>query len=65
MKHFIFTITSGVVLALNVNAQNYEKLYYKDITKETSDITITVDNAVSTAGETKFKLKIGVSSCCY
>lgn len=58
MKHFIFTITSGVVLALNVNAQNYEKLYYKDITKETSDITITVDNAVSTAGETKFKLKI-------
>ncbi len=36
----------------------YEKMYYKNLTKETDDITITVDNAVSTDGETKFKLKI-------
>ncbi|MCW3101652.1 MAG: hypothetical protein JWO09_92 [Bacteroidetes bacterium] len=43
------------------NAQKetkYAKLYYKDIKIETNEVTITVDNAVSTEGETKFKLKI-------
>lgn len=33
-------------------------MYYKNLTKETDDVTIVVDNAVSTDGETKFKLKI-------
>lgn len=37
---------------------SYSKLYYKDMTMENSDIKIAVDNAVSTDGETKFKLKI-------
>ncbi len=36
----------------------YERLFYKDLTLETGDVKITVDNAVSTAAETKFKLKI-------
>ena len=38
--------------------KKYDKLYYKNTIIETSDVTITVDNAVSTDGETKFKLKI-------
>lgn len=38
--------------------KKYEKLYYKNVLLETSEITISVDNAVSTEGETKFKLKI-------
>ena len=58
MKHFILTLASSVALTVSVNVQTYDKLFYKDIIKETGDITITVDNAVSTAGETKFKLKI-------
>jgi hypothetical protein len=36
----------------------YAKLYYKDMKVENNDVTITVDNAVSTDAETKFKLKI-------
>jgi hypothetical protein len=36
----------------------YAKLYYKNMNVENSDVTISVDNAVSTDGETKFKLKI-------
>lgn len=58
MKHFILTLASSVALTISVNAQTYDKLFYKDIIKEAGDITVTVDNAVSTAGETKFKLKI-------
>ena len=54
MKHFIFTIASSAVLAFNVSAQNYEKLYYKDVTKEISDFTITVDNAVIVKSEISF-----------
>jgi hypothetical protein len=50
------------VCSLNVSiAQKevkYAKLYYKDMKVENNDVTITVDNAVSTDGETKFKLKI-------
>lgn len=38
--------------------KKYEKLYYNNITQESDKYTIEVDNAVSTAGETKFKLKI-------
>ncbi len=38
--------------------KKYDKLYYKNTVLETGEVTITVDNAVSTEGETKFKLKI-------
>jgi len=36
----------------------YAKLYYKNATVDGNEVSITVDNAVSTEGETKFKLKI-------
>jgi hypothetical protein len=36
----------------------YEKMYYKNTTIETPEATIMVDDAVSTNGETKFKIKI-------
>ena len=61
MKKTILTLAAASVLSGAAIAQKevkYEKLYYKDMTKETDDITIVVDNAVSTDGETKFKLKI-------
>ena len=58
----VFLALALAVSAMGVlNAQKtvkYEKLFYADQTKETSEVKITVDNAVSTAGETKFKLKI-------
>lgn len=60
MKKTILTlmIASASILAVAQKEVKYEKMYYKNITKETDDINITVDNAVSTDGETKFKLKI-------
>ena len=36
----------------------YAKLFYRDMSIENGDVTYTVDNAVSTDGETKFKLTI-------
>jgi hypothetical protein len=60
-KKTILMLSLMVMSTTLANAQKetkYEKLYYKNFTKETDDVTITVDNAVSTDGETKFKLKI-------
>lgn len=51
-------LVSNIALAQKDKEVKYEKLFYKDLTKETNDVIITVDNAVSTEGETKFKLKI-------
>ena len=63
------TAILGLALAIsigNVKAQvKYEKLFYKDQIKETNEVKITVDNAVSTAAETKFKLKITNLSADY
>lgn len=61
MKKTVLQIALAVLTATTAIAQKevkYEKLYYKDLAKETNEVKITVDNAVSTAGETKFKLKI-------
>lgn len=58
MKKSILTFASAAVLTATSYAQTYDKVFYKDVTKETNDVTVTIDNAVSTAGETKFKLKI-------
>lgn len=58
MKKNILTLVTGISLFSIVNAQNYDKLFYKDLTKETNEVSITVDNAVSVAAGTKFKLKI-------
>lgn len=58
MKTMILTLASALVMTFAAYSQKYEKLFYKDLTKETDAVSITVDNAVSTPGETKFKLKI-------
>lgn len=58
MKNIFLTIASTLVLSSIIYAQSFEKLFYKDATKETSDFTFTIDNAVSTPAETKFKFKI-------
>lgn len=61
MKKTVLQIALAMLTLGTASAQKevkYEKLFYKDVTKETNEVKITVDNAVSTAGETKFKLKI-------
>lgn len=60
MKKLILALVA-VTSVLTASAQKekkYAKLYYKNILLETGEVTISVDNAVSTDGETKFKLKI-------
>lgn len=47
-----------VVSAIAQKEKKYEKIFYKDSKTENNDLVITVDNSVSTATETKFKLKI-------
>lgn len=58
MKKIILTLALTLLIGGIAQSQTFEKLFYKDVVKETSDVTITIDNAVSTAAETKFKLKI-------
>ncbi len=61
MKRIVTTMILAVSLVGCMFAQKevkYAKIFYKDLKMETNDIVIIVDNAVSTAGETKFKLKI-------
>ncbi|MES2593246.1 MAG: hypothetical protein V4608_15290 [Bacteroidota bacterium] len=61
MKKILITlaaITCTVSAALAQKEIKYEKLYYKNATAENSEVSILIDNAVSTAGETKLKLKI-------
>lgn len=64
MKTSILAAGLALVLCGAVQAQKkekevkYNKLFYKDVKQETDELTIVVDNAVSTDGETKFKLKI-------
>lgn len=61
MKKTIILLASALMIGPAAIAQKevkYEKMYYKNITKETDNFSISVDNAVSTAGETKFKMKI-------
>lgn len=55
----VLVVTIGSLSTLSAQKEiKYEKLYYKNSTLETNEVTFTVDNAVSTGGETKFKLKI-------
>lgn len=60
MKKIILVTVAicSITFAYSQKEKKYDKLYYKNTTIETGDITISVDNAVSTDGETKFKLKI-------
>lgn len=61
MKKQVLALVAVLIVnssAIGQKEVKYSKMYYKNLTKETDNITITVDNAVSTDGETKFKLKI-------
>lgn len=60
MKKIILAVfaVSTMLTAIAQKETKYAKLYYKDLKVENADVNITVDNAVSTDGETKFKLKI-------
>lgn len=58
MKTILLTLAATFLAVATAQSQNFEKLFYKDLIKETDQVTITVDNAVSTPGETKFKLKV-------
>lgn len=58
MKTTIFALATALLVSIGAYAQNFEKIFYKDVVKETNDFTISVDNAVSAPNETKFKLKI-------
>lgn len=60
MKKIVLVViaVTSLLTATAQKEKKYEKLYYKNVVLETSEVTISVDNAVSTEGETKFKLKI-------
>lgn len=60
MKKYILALLATYTLSAAMAQKDvkYPKLFYKDSKTETNEITITVDNAVSTEAETKFKLKI-------
>ncbi len=54
----IVLMLSTVSLTFAQKEIKYEKIYYLDTKAESNDVTISIDNAVSTDAETKFKLKI-------
>ncbi len=61
MKKIIIAVAAMFCTLTVVQAQKtktYAKLFYTVAPLETDDVSITVDNAVSTDAETKFKLKI-------
>lgn len=61
MKKAILAMTlvmAASSITLAQKEKKYDKLYYKNITQEGERYSVEVDNAVSTEGETKFKLKI-------
>jgi archaellum component FlaF (FlaF/FlaG flagellin family) len=47
----------AVVMGITAQAQ-YQKLYFKNLEKDFSDYSVSVSNAVNTANESKFKIKI-------
>lgn len=61
MKKTIITllaVTSILSTSIAQKEVKYSKIYYKSATAETDGLTVTVEDAVSTDGETKLKLKI-------
>ena len=68
MKKIILAAVISACSLTTITAQKdvkYPKLYYKDLVTETTDISITIDNAVSTESETKLKLKITNKTSVY
>lgn len=54
----VFMAISHISLAQSKSERKYEKLYYKNNSQDADKYSVEIDNAVSTAGETKFKIKI-------
>lgn len=58
-KMFLSTVVMGIALvSFSQKEVKYVKMFYKNASVETNELTILIDNAVSTEAETKFKLKI-------
>lgn len=55
---FTLFATNAVLAQKKEKEVKYERIFYKDLKKETDDVIISVDNAVSNDAETKIKLKI-------
>lgn len=61
MNNKIILLSFFIFHLVQLNAQKeikYEKIFYKSTTLENQEVVIFIDNAVSTATETKFKLKL-------
>jgi hypothetical protein len=57
-KVVLALVIAACTMSVKAQDRKYEKIIYKDSKTENKDIVITVENAVSTVAETKFKLKI-------
>lgn len=64
MKKTILVI-AAIASCTFIQAQNYKKVFYKDQTVESKDMRISLDNAIATDGEIKFKMKIKNSTNDY
>ncbi|MCK6650553.1 MAG: hypothetical protein L6Q66_12920, partial [Bacteroidia bacterium] len=58
MKKIIFALFVAVAATTSTSAQEYKKVFFKTQTVETNDVKVTIDGAVATARETKFKIKL-------
>src|ERR1044072_1931404 len=59
MKKLLLAFAAITIMAnMGLAQKKYDKLVYKEVKNEGSDVDITIQNAVSTEGETKFKIKI-------
>lgn len=58
MKKLIFALFVAVAATSSTSAQEYKKVFFKTQTVETNDVKVTIDGAVATARETKFKIKL-------
>jgi hypothetical protein len=57
MKNILLTVTA-LAICTAVQAQNFKKVFYKDQTVENKEMKITLQDAVATSTELKFKMKI-------
>lgn len=61
MKKILFAAVMLSMASVGAFAQketNYKKLFYKETKAETNEVIVALEDAVSTEGETKFKIKI-------
>jgi hypothetical protein len=58
MKKIALALIIAAGTMSSLVAQEYKKVFFKTQTVETNDVKVTIDGAVATARETKFKIKI-------